>query len=186
VNAPLPHFSSRGPARPGPAPRAGLRGLLPLSSVTRWLLVVVGCAVLETAQPMNAAEPASPAPAAAPASGPLDADRVLYPADSRPGAAPADDRGSRGVGPVWAFVLVVGLGAGAFWAWRRRDPAAALRRRGGGIVIEDTRALGNRQFLVVAGVDGRRFLIGVAPGNIRLLSPLDSASELGADDHDDA
>ncbi len=162
-----------------------------LSSVTRWLLVVVGCAVLETAQPMNAAEPAtaaspSPAPAAAPSpSAPLDADRVLYPADSRPAGASTGEHASPGVGPVWAFVLVVGLGAGAFWFWRRRNPVAAVRRRGG-IVIEDTRALGNRQFLVVAGVDGRRFLLGVAPGNIRLLAPLDSEAELATDDHDDA
>lgn len=158
-----------------------------LSSVTRWLLVVVGCAVLETAQPMNAAETASPSSPAAPASpatpAGLDANRVLYPADSRPAAAGAQESPSSGVGPAWAFVLVVGLGAGAFWFWRRRNPVAAARRRGG-IVIEDTRPLGNRQFLVVAGVDGRRFLLGVAPGGIRLLSSLDSAAEIEADDHD--
>lgn len=159
-----------------------------LSSVTRWLLVVVGCAVLETAQPMNAAESSSAAPAApvspaAPAG--LEADRVLYPADGRSAASDAGDHRSSGVGPVWAFILVVGLGAGAFWVWKRRNPVAAARRRGG-IVIEDTRPLGNRQFLVVAGVDGRRFLLGVAPGSIRLLSSLDSDSDLEAEDHEDA
>ncbi len=146
-----------------------------LSSVTRWLLVVVGCAVLETAQPMNAAEPsAGPAP-----------DQILYPADSRPAAAPGAPASSPSAGPAWAFVLIVGLGAGCYWLWRRRSPAAAVRR-GGGIVIEDTRALGNRQFLVVAGVDGRRFLLGVAPGSIRLLSDLDSAPGAEDGDHDDA
>lgn len=152
-----------------------------LSSVTRWLLVVVGCAVLETVQPMIAAETA-PSPAA-PAG--LDADRILYPADSRPAATDARASSSSGVGPVWAFILLVGLGAGAFWLWRRRNPVAAARRRGG-IVIEDTRPLGNRQFLVVAGVDGRRFLLGVAAGNIRLLSPLDSEAGAEPDDHADA
>lgn len=163
----------------------GQLGRRPLSSVTRWLLVVVGCAVLETAQPMNAAEPAPSAPAPASSSSssaPLDGDRILYPSDSRSSANSTDGKSTSGVGPVWAFVLVVGLGAGAFWAWRRRNPVAAVRRRGG-IVIEDTRALGNRQFLVVAGVDGRRFLLGVAPGNIRMLSPLDTESELETDDH---
>ncbi len=149
-----------------------------LSSVTRWLLVVVGCAVLETAQPMIAAEPA------AADRGPA-ADRILYPADNRPAPSPGQPAASSGVGPVWAFVLLVGLGAGVWWAWRRRNPVDAVRRRGG-IVIEDTRALGNRQFLVVAGVDGRRFLLGVAPGSIRLLSDLDSAPGTENSDHDDA
>ncbi len=134
---------------------------------------------------MNAAEPAPSAPAPASSSSssaPLDGDRILYPSDSRSSANSTDGKSTSGVGPVWAFVLVVGLGAGAFWAWRRRNPVAAVRRRGG-IVIEDTRALGNRQFLVVAGVDGRRFLLGVAPGNIRMLSRLDTEAELETDDH---
>ena len=40
-----------------------MRLLLPtFTSVTRWLLVVVGCAVLETAQPMSAASAETPAP----------------------------------------------------------------------------------------------------------------------------
>lgn len=147
----------------------------PLSSVTRWLLVVVGCAVLETAQPTKAAEPSrGPAP-----------DRILYPAESRPAPAAGAPAADPGAGPAWAFVLVVGLGAGGYWLWRRRSPVSAVRRRGG-IVIEDTRALGNRQFLVVAGVDGRRFLLGVAPGSIRLLSDLDSAPGPEDGDHDDA
>lgn len=149
-----------------------------LSSVTRWLLVVVGCAVLETAQPMIAAEPA------ASDRGPA-ADLILYPADNRPAPSPGQPAASPGAGPVWVFVLLVGLGAGVWWAWRRRNPVDAVRRRGG-IVIEDTRALGNRQFLVVAGVDGRRFLLGVAPGCIRLLSDLDSAPGPEDSDHDDA
>ena len=161
-----------------------------LSSVTRWLLVVVGCAILEMAQPMIAADaPSGAAPATPPISAAapagLAADRVLYPADARPAASDAKENSSAGVGPVWAFILLVGLGAGALWFWRRRNPVAAARRRGG-ILIEDTRPLGNRQFLVVAGVDGRRFLLGVAPGSIRLLSPLDSAADIETDDHDDA
>ncbi len=167
------------------------------SSVTRWLPVVVGCAVLETAQPMNAAQetpspvesavvaPApAPAPAPAVASSPgLDPDLVLHPAGSRPAegsSAPAPG----GAGSVWIFVGLVGLAAGAFWLWRRRAASAGGLRGGPGIVVEHTRALGNRQFLVVAGVDGRRFLLGVAPGNIRLLSPLDSADGSPPEDDD--
>jgi len=79
---------------------------------------------------------------------------------------------SFGFGPGAAFVLLVALGAAAFWYFRRRHPV--LPRRRGAIVIEDTRPLGNRQFLVVASCDGRRFLLGVAQGGIRLISPLES------------
>lgn len=118
---------------------------------------------------MIAAEP-EPRPSAA-----LDPDRVLYPSESRPASAASRDGTSSGGGSVLVFVALVGLGAGGLWLWRRRHPASFVKR-GAGIVIEDTRALGNRQFLVVAGVDGRRFLLGVAPGGIRLLSPLDSAA----------
>ena len=39
--------------------------------------------------------------------------------------------------------------------------------------IEQTRPLGNRQFLVVAECDGRRLLLGVSPGGINMLSALD-------------
>lgn len=135
-----------------------------------------------SAAPAPAAS-ASPSVSARPAG--LDAERILYPSTGRSDTSDTPERPSSGVGPVWAFVLLVGLGAGALWLWRRRDPVGAVRRRGG-IVIEDTRPLGNRQFLVVAGVDGRRFLLGVAPGGIRLLSPLDSAADVAADSHEDA
>lgn len=121
--------------------------------------------------------PAAPAPLATPAPAPgLDPERILYPSGTRPASGDTGPATSGGVGPVWVFALLVGLGAAALWAWRRRQTGSGLRR-GASIVIEDTRALGNRQFLVVAGVDGRRFLLGVAPGSIRLLSPLDDASD---------
>ncbi|MFA6286555.1 MAG: flagellar biosynthetic protein FliO [Opitutaceae bacterium] len=133
------------------------------SSVIRWLLVVVvGCAVLETAQPMKAASAADT---------PRTGETLLYPAgSSSPSAAPARSSSGPG-GATWAFMAVAGLGAVSFWVWRRRGRASFLRQ--GSITIEDTRALGNRQFLVVASCDGRRFLLGVAAGGIQLLSPLD-------------
>ncbi|MEI6714537.1 MAG: flagellar biosynthetic protein FliO [Verrucomicrobiota bacterium] len=40
--------------------------------------------------------------------------------------------------------------------------------------IEETRMLGHRQYLVVAEYEGRRMLIGVCPGRIDYLCPLDS------------
>ena len=44
-------------------------------------------------------------------------------------------------------------------------------------VIEEIRSLGIRQYLVVAGYEDRKFLIGVTPGQIQLLARLDAAQE---------
>ena len=136
------------------------------SSVTRWLIVVVGCAVLETAQLMPAAEPL-PATRVG--------DTVLYPAGGPASATASTPATPAAVSSTWVFVLFVGLAAGAVWVWSRRRTGPAGRR--GLIQIEDTRPLGNRQFLVVASCDGRRFLLGVAAGGIQMLSPLDSTED---------
>ncbi len=40
--------------------------------------------------------------------------------------------------------------------------------------IEETKSVGNRQYLLVAEYEGRRFLLGVCPGRIDYLSGLDS------------
>jgi flagellar protein FliO/FliZ len=154
------------------------------SSVTRWLLVVVGCAILEMAQPMIAADSPPPAPEAAapvaapaPTAGARPDDLVIHPAAS-PSPASSSSPAAPGFGPGWVFVFLVAASSAAWWAWQRRRSPLAARREG--IQIEDTRALGNRQFLVVATARGRRFFLGVSPGGIRLLAPLD------ADDPEDA
>ncbi len=77
-----------------------------------------------------------------------------------------------GHGGPWIFTAVVLLAAGGFCLWRKNYVTPTARRTGG-LVVEETRALGNRQFLLVAACDGQRFLLGVAPGSIRLLSPLE-------------
>jgi flagellar protein FliO/FliZ len=48
-----------------------------------------------------------------------------------------------------------------------------MRGVGRAIVVEETRSLGNRQYLVIAACDGRRFLLGVTPGRIELVASLD-------------
>ena len=133
-----------------------------ITSVTRWLTVVVGCAVLETAQPMIAAD--APPPVA------RTGDTVLFPAGlPAPGSPDAPAPGS---GSAWLLVVIVLLAAGGFVLLRRRT-AGAASRRSAGLAVEETRALGNRQFLMVAACDGRRYLLGVTPGGINLLAPLD-------------
>jgi len=142
------------------------------SSLTRWLIVVVGCAVLETAQPMNAADTLSAA---------RSGDTLLYPTGGPTTADSGSSQASSAFSASWIFVGLVGAAAGGVWYWRRRKQPVLGRR--GTIQIEDTRPLGNRQFLVVASCDGRRFLLGVAGNGIQMLSPLDSHDDLHDPDH---
>lgn len=117
---------------------------------------------------MIAAEPAAPLPPE------RSSETMLYPAGSTAASEPSHFSPG-GTSATWVFtVLVMGAAAGV-WYWRRRN-GSPLRKHGL-IAIEDTRPLGNRQYLVIASCDGRRFLLGVASGNIQLLSPLDPKEE---------
>ena len=145
----------------------------PFTSVTRWLIVVVGCAVLETAQLMRAQAPsAEAAPARAP-------ETVIYPqgsADQAGAGAPAGQGGNRS----WSLlVAALALGGAGAWFLIRRRTAGPLGLAKGErkIHIEETRSLGNRQYLVVADYEGSKFLIGVTPGQIQMLAPLKSSQE---------
>jgi flagellar protein FliO/FliZ len=127
---------------------------------------------METVQPMSAAEP--PAPPA----GARSDDTVLYPKDSpsRPAAA-APARESRSGSWMLAGALLLALGGGWLLIRRRGIPLAGAARTGRLIRIEETKSLGNRQYLVVAGCEGRRFLLGVTAGQIQMLSSLDENDE---------
>jgi len=103
-------------------------------------------------------------------------DTLIYPTDAvAPSSAP-----SAAGGGTWLFVAIV-LGATAGFFYWKKLRAAPTRSRTSSLVVEETKALGNRQFLVIAACHGRRFLIGVAPGSIQLLSPLEE--EDSDDDH---
>ncbi len=147
--------------------------------------MVAGCTGLELVQPALAADPET-APATAeeaasdqtfgePASSPAaerGGDTVLYPidGDSRVlggAAAPADQ-----ISTGWLLAGVVLVGAGV-WVWLQRNRLGKLSGGKKLIDIEESRSLGNRQFLVVASCDGRRFLLGVSPGQINTLADLD-------------
>jgi flagellar protein FliO/FliZ len=74
--------------------------------------------------------------------------------------------------------LVLGLllaGAGGWLLWRQRR-GAPVGRELRALAIDETRSLGNRQFLVVASYEGRKFLLGVCPGRIDMLTPLDGTA----------
>jgi flagellar protein FliO/FliZ len=96
-----------------------------------------------------------------------DDNKILYPAGSAPASAPTGG----GLGNV---TLVVGLllaAGGAWFVWRGRG-ATARTADGRALAIEETRSLGNRQYLVVASYEEKKFLLGVCQGRIDLLAPL--------------
>lgn len=73
---------------------------------------------------------------------------------------------------VGAFLLA---GVGGWLLLRGRKislPGRAARR----LAIDETRSLGSRQYLVVASYEGRKLLLGVCPGRIDLLTPLDGTA----------
>jgi len=142
------------------------------TSVTRWLLVVIGCAVLATAQPMSS----SPAPVApeAPEAVKRSSETIIYPknaAESVKTATSSDHDTSRSL----VIVVALLLAAGGAWLMLQRRKAGPTGGRGRKLQIDETRPLGNRQYLVVADYDGKKFLLGVAPGQIQMLTPLDDS-----------
>jgi len=101
----------------------------------------------------------------------LAADTVLYP---RTPAAEHLPAGAPGSVSLTTSLLVILVGIGAGWLlWRR---LRSVNRTTGGarqLAIAETRSLGNRQFLVVATYGEKKFLLGVCPGRVDLLAPLD-------------
>lgn len=73
-----------------------------------------------------------------------------------------------------ATIIVLALLGGTLWLLRkglnRRTGAGATMR------VESSLSLGERRSLVVVHVEGRRLLLGVAPGQVRLVSELGAAA----------
>jgi flagellar protein FliO/FliZ len=169
-----------------------------ITSVTRWLLVVVGCAVLAMAQPMSAAPEAASPPETSPetptekpvdksvaqksgektgAEKPTSPDQVIFPRNSseRPATPPAE-KSSAGSNAL-ILLTALALAAGGIWVFAQRRQAGPLSARGQRkLQIEETRPLGGRQYLVVANYDGKKFLLGMTPGRINLLTSLDDSA----------
>ena len=103
-----------------------------------------------------------------------DTDVIFPGGGAKPGApamAPGD--GLNSVSLVVGLLLAA-VGGWLFWRNRRRIPAGREVRS---LAINETRSLGNRQYLVVASHEGKRFLLGVCPGQISFLSALPDSTE---------
>lgn len=106
--------------------------------------------------------------------GALDPDEVIAPKESTTTeVAPL----SEGIGSetvtnmVMGLLLLAGVAIAAI-VWMKRRPGAVLASAGH-LQIVETRMLGNRQFLVVVDHAGQRMLLGVGPGFITNLGPLE-------------
>jgi flagellar protein FliO/FliZ len=98
---------------------------------------------------------------------------VIYPR----GTAPADAAVPEGAGRTNTFMLLgtaAVAAAGGWWLWQKRRTAAG-NGSASRLAIVESRPLGSRQYLVVADYDGRKFLLGVCPGSIEMLTPLDGS-----------
>jgi len=103
-------------------------------------------------------------------------EELIYPRGTAPAGAPAAAGTSTPNGGLILAVALLAAGAG-WWLWQKRRtalrPGAAGAAR---LAIVESRSLGSRQYLVVADYDGRKFLLGVCPGSIKMLTPLDGGS----------
>jgi len=98
--------------------------------------------------------------------------------------SPANTVGGNPAQPSWPIATALALCAlagGVFW-YKRRAPGTTGSRIAKQLSIAESRPLGNRQHLVVADYAGQKFLLGVCPGRIDLLSKLE---EPGTDTDDE-
>ncbi len=106
-----------------------------------------------------------------------DESRVIFPGNGSPADTVPVATASGSLHSMSLFLGLALAGAGGWMVWRNRQ-GKPVGREMRALLIDETRTLGNRQYLVVASYEGKKFLLGVCPGRIDLLSPLDSAAGL--------
>ena len=99
-----------------------------------------------------------------------DESEMLFPRGTPGAEAPAAKRGE-GLGAASVLGVVLLAGAGGWMVWRGRKVNLGGRDNRL-LAIDETRSLGNRQYLVVASYEGKKVLLGVCPGRIDLLTSL--------------
>jgi flagellar protein FliO/FliZ len=102
---------------------------------------------------------------------PRSDDTIIFPQPVEQRVAQSADSPSTS----YIVFVVLCLGGGA-WLWfRAKGKGRLLRTSSTEISIEETRSLGNRQYLVLTSCRGRSFLIGVSQGRIDLVSEVPPA-----------
>lgn len=103
-----------------------------------------------------------------------DKEQVIYPRSSAEPAPAGQGLGGGSALSVGAILLLAGAGAWVLWRGRGKTLGNGAVAQ---LAIAETRSLGNRQYLVVACYENRKFLLGVCPGRIDLLAPLDAPAD---------
>ncbi|HEY4301444.1 MAG TPA: flagellar biosynthetic protein FliO [Candidatus Didemnitutus sp.] len=102
-------------------------------------------------------------------------EKMLYPRSPAATDAAVAPRTDSYSGSLLVFgVLAAGVGGWLLWR-QRRLTGGLTQREARKLAVAETRSLGNRQYLVVADYEGKKFLIGVCPGRIDMLANLDGA-----------
>jgi flagellar protein FliO/FliZ len=97
---------------------------------------------------------------------------IIYPHSVENKSESATGHGSGyGSGVLVAALLLAGAAGWLFWRGRATPGGTVNLRK---LVIAETKSLGNRQYLVVAAYEDKKFLLSVCPGRIELLTPLDA------------
>lgn len=102
-----------------------------------------------------------------------DENAVIVPGATRSAAPAATAAGSVTSMSLWLGLALAAAGGWMVWRNRRGTPVGRNRQA---LAVDETRSLGNRQFLVVASYEGKKFLLGVCPGRIEMLAPLDGSA----------
>jgi flagellar protein FliO/FliZ len=104
-----------------------------------------------------------------------DENQVIVPA-SAPAASAASAPASGGFGQISLLMGIALAGVGGWLVWRGRGGSSVLREKSQ-LTLSETRSLGNRQYLVVASYENKKFLLGVCPGRIDVIAPLHDTVE---------
>jgi len=107
--------------------------------------------------------------------------QIIFPAKGNRAETTAASSSSFGAMSLVVGIALAGVGGWLVWRGRQSPPATRLPRQ---LTICETRSLGGRQYLVVVAYEDKKFLLGVCPGRIDLLVPLDGNAKSSADDRD--
>lgn len=77
---------------------------------------------------------------------------------------------------VASFAIVIGLLVAFVWVLRRGSLGLTGGRTRPAIAIETAASLGDRRSLVIVNVEGRRWLLGLAPGSVSTVAELTQAA----------
>jgi flagellar protein FliO/FliZ len=104
----------------------------------------------------------------------LAAEPAAEPARSAPPELLAQGLGETAIGLVFVLLLILALA----WVFKRFGGRLPMTGRGPVQVVGGV-SLGTRERAVLLSVDGRRLLVGVAPGQVRTLYVLEGTEPAG-------